>query len=382
MRISGKTIIIFMLVLSLIGIGCSREKIQDRKQRKNPASEIEAISVEAEYPTIRSMAENLEVSGNLEPLAQAEVYAKQSGLVKAVYVKEGDRVKEGERLAKIEDDEIQLSFRQAKSSYELMRDKYQRYQELFKEKMVSEQEFKEIERSYQDARSNYELYQLRLKNTELTSPIPGMVVERLCEPHQLLSAMEKAFKIAQLDQFKVMVSVTEAALVKLKPGQEVAIRIDALDGETIAYPHQGTIYNISPQVDPNTGTSRLEVRIPSPPPGAQPGMFVRMKIITAYKPEVLAISKRSLVREEPAEVWVIKNGQVELRRIETGLADEGFIEVFSGLAKEELVVTAGQEALSDKSRVKVVNGDESQLTPERAKPENPELELNSEAEKK
>lgn len=382
MGIKEKVVVVFMLLFSLIALDCSREKIKDRKERKNPALEIEAISVEAEYPSIRSMAENLEVSGNLEPLALAEVYAKQTGLIKMVYVKEGDRVREGERLAKIEDDEIQLSFRQAKSSYELMKDKYQRYLELFKEKMVSEQEFKEIERSYQDARSNYELYQLRLNNTELTSPIEGTVVERLCEPHQLLSAMEKAFKVAQLDQFKVMVSVTEASLSKLKPGQEVAIRIDALDRETIHYPHQGAIYNISPQIDPNTGTSRLEARIPNPPPGAQPGMFVRLKIITAYKPEVLAISKRSLVREEPAEVWVIKNGQVELRRIETGLADEGFIEVVDGLGKEELVVTAGQEALSDKSRVKVVNFQESQLTGERAKPENSESDFNSGAENK
>lgn len=221
--------------------------------------------------------------------------------------------------------------------------------------MVSEQEFKEMERSYKDAESNYLLYKLKYENTELRSPIDGTVVEKSCEPHQFLGAMEKAFTVAKLDQFKIKIYVTESALEKLKLDQEVAVRIDAIDGDTVGYPHRGNISMIGAQVDANTGTAPAEVLIKNPPPGAKPGMFARLKIITSRRANVLAVPKKALVREEPAELWVIRGDRVELRQVHTGLEDESYLEVIQGLSPGEQVVTAGQEALSDKSQVKVVN---------------------------
>jgi len=322
---------------------------------KGPA-EVESISVEAANPERRTMAETVEVSGNLEPLEKAEVYAQQSGIVEAVYAKEGDKVSKGQLLAKIDDDEISLSYRQAQTSWELIKDKYARYQELYKEKMVSDQEFKEIERSYKDASSNRELYALRLNNTELRAPINGEVIAKSCEPHQFMGGMEKAFTVADISKYKVIIFVTESALKKLKTEQVVDIRIDALDADTTGYAHHGNISIISPQVDAGTGTAKVEVVVPEPPPGAKPGMFSRLKIITALKPDVLAIPKRALVREEPAEVWVVKGSKVELRQFQAGLQDDDYLEVVQGLAANEPVVTAGMEALSDKSKVKVVSG--------------------------
>ena len=318
----------------------------------------EAIFVEAALPSLKTMAETVEVSGNLEPVEKAEIYAKQSGIVENVLVNLGDKVPKNALLAKIEDDEIGLSYRQALNNYNLLGDKYKKYQELYKENMVSEQEFKEMERSFRDAESNYQLYKMKMDNTELRSPIAGSVVEKLCEPHKFMGGMEKAFTVARLDEYKVSISVTESALEKLKPGQEVAIRIDALDGGTSGFPHRGEISVIGAQVDASTGTAQAEVKITNPPAGAKPGMFVRLKIITSLRPNVMVIPKKALAREEPAEVWVIKGDRVELRQVEVGLEDEDFLEVSKGLSEKEQVVTAGMEALSDKSQVKIANAPE------------------------
>ena len=359
-------VVLAVLLAGALVVGCKSFK---SKKDKEP-SEVEAISVEVANPERRTMAETVEVSGNLEPLEKAEVYAQQSGIVEAVFVKEGDRVSKGQALAKIDDDEISLSYRQAQSSWELIKDKYARYQELYKEKMVSDQEFKEIEKSYKDANNNLQLYALRLNNTELRAPIAGEVIAKSCEPHQFMGGMEKAFTVAEISKYKVIIFVTESALRKLKPEQEVDIRIDALDSDTSGYPNHGNISIISPQVDAGTGTAKVEVVIPEPPPGAKPGMFARLKIITALKPDVLAIPKRALVREEPAEVWVVKGNKVELRQIRVGLEDEAYMEVVQGLVAEEPVVTAGMEALSDKSKVKIVNSGIRGRKPAPAQPQN------------
>jgi len=346
----ARAVLLVLLAFVLIS-GCkgfSRDKGKGE-------TEVEAISVEAATPAKRSMAETVEVSGNLEPIEKADVYVQQSGIVREVFAREGDRVKKDQVLAKMEDNEIALSYRQSRNSFELLRDKYANYLELYQEKMVSEQEFKELERSYHDAESNYKLYQLRLNNTELRSPIDGEVVAKSCEPHQFLAGMEKAFTVARLDQYKVVIYVTEAALKRLKPRQDVDLRIDALDADTTGYPHRGYISEIAAQVDPSTGTAKVQVVMPAPKEGAKPGMFARLKIITALKSEALTIPKKALTREEPPEVWVVKGDKVELRQVQTGLDDESFLEILSGIAPNELVVVAGQEALSDKSKVRVVN---------------------------
>ena len=343
-----------LIIIILLGevISC-RGRI--RKKNSPKSQETQAISVEAVYPQYRSMREEIEVSGNLEPLEKAEVYAKQSGIVQAVYVEEGDEVKRGELLAKIEDDEIRLSYQQAKNAYQLARDKYQRYLQLYQERMISEQDFKEIERAYKDAESNYKLYQLQLENTELRAPIDGVVIERLCEPHQLIGAMEKAFTIARLDQYQVMVYVTEEDLGKIKPSQKVLIRIDAIDTKQEGYPHQGVVSEIGARVDPNTGTARVKILIPQPPPQSKPGMFARMKIITRIKEDVFSIPKRALVQEEPYQVWIVKENKAHLKEIKVGMEDEYYIEVIDGLSPDDLVVIAGQDALTEETLVQVVN---------------------------
>jgi membrane fusion protein, multidrug efflux system len=345
------------VALAAVLTGCLAFGCKLAKSDKDKGStEVEAISVEAANPERRTMAETVEVSGNLEPLEKAEVYAQQSGIVKEVFVREGDKVSKGQVLAKIDDNEISLSYRQAQSSYDLLKDKFARYQELYKEKMVSDQEFKELEKSFHDAGSNRELYALRLNNTELRAPISGEVIAKSCEPHQFMGGMEKAFTVADVSKYKVNIFVTESALKKLKGSQEVQIRIDALDADTVGYTHRGAIDMIAPQVDPGTGTAKVLVVIPDPPAGAKPGMFARLRIITALKTDVLAIKKRALVREEPAEVWVVKGSKVELRQFKAGLQDEDYLEVVQGINGDEPVVIAGMEALSDKSKVKVVSG--------------------------
>jgi len=353
----NKVFWLILVVIILLGVESScRGRIRKSREKNSPQSEEnQAISVEAVYPQYRSMKEEIEVSGNLEPLKQAEVYAKQSGLVQAVYVEEGDKVKKGELLAKIEDEEIRLSYQQAKNAYQLARDKYQRYLKLYQERMISEQDFREIERAWRDAESNYKLYQLQLENTELRAPIDGVVIEKLCEPHQLLGAMEKAFTVAQLDQYQVIVYVTEEELGRLKVGQEVLLRIDAIDYEQEGYPHQGRVSEIGARVDPGTGTARVKILIPSPPPQAKPGMFARMKIITREKEKVFSIPKRALIREEPYQVWVIKAKKAYLKEIEVGMEDEYYIEVLKGISPQDLVVIAGQDALSEGALVRIIN---------------------------
>jgi membrane fusion protein (multidrug efflux system) len=313
-----------------------------------------AINVEAAYPERRDMDEVIEVNGNLEPVVHVEIFARQSGLIEEIFKEEGDRVEKDDLLAKVDDDEIRLSYEQARLAYQVAREKYQRYKGLFQKNMVSTQEFEDIERAYNDAKVNMDSARLRLEYTDITTPVSGTVVERMCEPQQLVGTMEKVFAVAQLHQFKIPIFITEAEIGKIEENQDVRIRVDALNPDPAVYPYTGYIDHISPRINPSNGM--VEVRVMLKNPGElKMGMFCRLKIITARRTDALVIPKKALMGEEINQVWVVDGDRGQLREVVTGIRDDKYVEILSGIKPEEMVITEGQTALTEKSRIRIVN---------------------------
>ncbi len=329
--------------------------------------EVAAINVEALYPTSQDMDEVIEVNGNLEPIVYVELFARQSGIIEEVFVKEGDEVEKDQMLAKIDDDEIKLSYEQAKVSFQVTRDKYMRYKDLYRKNMVSQQEFEDIERAYNDAKVNHDSAKLRYEYTEIRTPVAGKVVERLCEPHQLVGTMEKVFAVAQLEKFKIPIFITEAEISKIKLNQSVRIRVDAVNLTPLDYPFTGYIDEISPKINPSNGM--VEVKVILDNPGElKMGMFCRLKIITARHENALVIPKKALMGEESNQVWIVDGDRGQLRLVETGIQDDNYVEILSGVTREELVITEGQTALTEKSRIRIVNNPEESNDEEGTKP--------------
>jgi membrane fusion protein (multidrug efflux system) len=350
MRFRISTVLLATLILIMI-TDCRRPR-RDKGSEDNP--EVMAINVEAAYPERRDMDEVIEVNGNLEPVVHVEIFARQSGLIEEIFKEEGDRVEKDDLLAKVDDDEIRLSYEQARLAYQVAREKYQRYKGLFQKNMVSTQEFEDIERAYNDAKVNMDSARLRLEYTDITTPVSGTVVERMCEPQQLVGTMEKVFAVAQLHQFKIPIFITEAEIGKIEENQDVRIRVDALNPDPAVYPYTGYIDHISPRINPSNGM--VEVRVMLKNPGElKMGMFCRLKIITARRTDALVIPKKALMGEEINQVWVVDGDRGQLREVVTGIRDDKYVEILSGIKPEEMVITEGQTALTEKSRIRIVN---------------------------
>lgn len=324
---------------------------------KAPAKEEEApINVRAERPQVRAMEEVIEASGNLEPISQVDVPAQVSGKIVALYAGEGEEAAAGQVLARVEDEEYRLSLRQAESALKVARSDYENAKALFEQGMKSRSELEKLGRSYEDARTNAELSRLRLDRTQIKSPLRGRVVSRNVELHQQVGAGEVLFTVADLSSFKVLITVTEAEVGKLQEGQLVRIRVEAVSPADRGYPFSGRVHKIKPKVEPKTGTVEVEVRFPNPGGGIKPGMFARLKIVTALRPQALVIPRQALQKEDGSHVWVVEGQGAKLAEVRTGLVDEEGVEVLSGLAPSDLVIVEGQSALTPRSKIKIVNG--------------------------
>jgi RND family efflux transporter MFP subunit len=340
----------------ILGLGaCDSEHWKKIKGKADAAVEVAAINVEAAFPVFRDMEEVLELTGNLEPIEKVEVYAKQGGTLNSVAVKAGDLVKTNQLLAKVDDKELRLSYNQSASAFLSIKEKYQRYQDLYAKKMVSAQDYQDLERAFRDAKINLDMAQIRLENAEIRTPIAGTVVDRRCDPNQLVGSMESIFTVARLDRYRIPISVTESEIGKIKLGQPVKIRVDAVAGNREGYPFQGAIVEISPMVNPQNGMVAVKLEVPNPGGELKMGMFARLRIITATRAKALAIPKKALAGEEVNQVWVVDGDHGRLAPVKLGLRDNEYVEVLSGLDPGNLVIVEGHAALTEKNRIQVVN---------------------------
>ncbi len=348
--------IIFVCAFLFLGLaapeGC-------KKKSEEEGTEEAPITVLALAPQSRAMEEVIEVHGNIEPVQRADLVSEVSGAVEALYADVGDEVEAGMLLAKIDDEEYRLSLQQSQAAYRLARSEYLSAKELYDEGMKSKSELDKLRRSYDDARSSLSLSQLRVKNTEIKSPFEGVVIKRNVELYRQVNAMEVIMTVADLDNLKIPITVTEAEVAKISLGQEVRIRIDAIhaDLDPSEFPLEGKVSKIQPMVDTQTGTVEVEVSIPNPGMNVRPGMFARLKVVTSVKPEALVIPRRALIAGNENQVWVAAGENARLVNIKTGLVDEKWIETLEGVKDTDLVIVEGQAALTPSSKIVIKRGD-------------------------
>ncbi len=350
--IKRKNILEKILVLALsvsVIIGCDI--------KKNDEDMIEAaISVYAKRPVVRSMEEVIEVHGNLDPFMRADLVSEVSGTVVELNAEEGDTVSKGDVLARIDDEEHRLNLQQAQSSYRVGRSDYYSAKELYNQGMKSKSELDKLKKTYDDSRANLKMQKIRVGNTKIKSPFDGVVLKRNVELYKLANAMELFYIIADLSEYKILVTVTESEVAKIKVGQMVRVRVDAVSKGDDIFDLEGKVKRIQPMVDPQTGTVEVEVSLSSDNPALKTGMFTRLKIVTAVHDFALVIPRRAIVSEAGKDyVWIAKGETAGRVEINPGLRDEDGVQILSGVSKTDLVITDGHASLKTESKVKVVD---------------------------
>jgi membrane fusion protein (multidrug efflux system) len=271
----------------------------------NDRRDYEAVPVEA----IRVKRSNIEIflvnNCTLEPEKQVDVEAKASGIVLNILVEEGDYVKSGMPLAKIDDDEALLALREAKLKKENAERVYKSSLDNFKENIISKEEFEDKRFQLEIATVELERRQLEYEYTTIESPIDGVIVERNSEEGYNIEKDQVAFKIADFDPILARIYIPEKDINKVVEGQMARIASEFLSDIEF----MGKVKMVSPVVDPESGTVKVTIEMGDLLGGAlRPGMFVSVFTIVDQHQDALLIPKKSLILEAEAdEVFVVKD---------------------------------------------------------------------------
>ncbi len=310
--------------------------------------------VVVENATRGAIASTYSATATLEAKAEAQILARVSGVVQALLCEEGDEVREGQALLQIDNEEYRFRLAQAEARTANLRARHDRLQRMVDKQLVSEEEFDTAVSDLASAEADEGLARLQLSYTTVRAPFRGRIVQRLVDPGQTVNVGTTLFRLAQFDPLRAVIHVPSKEFRRLRTEQPVRLRLDS-DGRVL----EGKIQLVSPVIDPSSGTIKVTVEIPSPPPGVRPGDFAQVAIVTERREDRVLVPREAVITDKGETVlFVAAGGQAERRVVETGFTDDDHVEILSGVEADEPVVVRGQRSLRHGQPVKVLAGDE------------------------
>jgi membrane fusion protein (multidrug efflux system) len=341
-------LILILLVATLIVYGCGGNS---PSQAEEKTKEEAAVPVEAATVIQGSITASYAGSTNLEAAGEALVVAKVSGVVERIFVEEGDSVKAGQMLAKLDDEQYRLELNQAESILEKLSNEHERNESLLRNKVISQEAHEKTKSDFITQKAECDLAKLRLNYTEIRAPINGIVSQRLIKLGNMVKLDQSTFRITDFDPLWAILYVPEKEMNKLRIGYPARLAADAVPGSEFS----GKILRISPVIDSSTGTFKVTVEVDDKTRRLRPGMFTRVQIIYDTHENALLVLKNGILTED-SETWafMVKDGTVEKTEVNVGFSNATHVEILSGLAAGDTVVTTGLNSLKDGSKIKIL----------------------------
>src|SRR5258705_258016 len=323
----------------------------------------------------------LAVVGNLIGDQTVSLVPKTAGRLEQLTVKLGDKVTRGQRIARIEDEEIREQVKQAEAAFEvakatirqreadldLAKTNAERSRNLYQRQLLPQQTLDDSEAKYQSAQAALDLAraqntqsQARLdelrftqQNTVITSPVNGFVARRAADAGAFVSANAPIVDVVDITQVRLVVNVIEKDLKQIGVGNAARVEVDAFPGESF----EGRIARISPVLDPATRTASVEIEIPNGQFRLKPGMYARVGIVTDSHANALVVPTNALVDVNGTRgVYLSVNNVAAFRPVKTGIEGAMRTEILDGVADGDRVVTTGAAGLRNGDPIVLAGG--------------------------
>ncbi len=337
-----------------------------------PAAAGRPVPVEAATAARRDVPVLLQGLGNVQAYNTVTVRPQVDGQLIQVAFTEGQTVRAGEVLARIDPRSYQAALDQAlakKTQDEAQlanaRNDLQRYSGLLEHNYSSRQQYDttrslvaQLEAAVRGDQAAVDSARVQLGYTTLTAPLEGRAGIRLVDQGNIVRAGDSGglVTITQMQPISVVFTLPEKTVTRLVKGMTAEpppVVVLSRDGkETL---DQGRLTLVDNQIDPATGTIRLKATLPNRDGLLWPGQFVTVRVTVEIRLQALSVPATAVLRgQQGAYAYVIKaDGTVEMRPLTVGPIADGMAVIESGIAEGETVVTAGQYRLQPGARVEV-----------------------------
>ena len=350
------------LVTALVGCNGQKPEAAAAPQAETPVS-LGAENVLRVAP--RKLDSGPVISGSLQARRAATLRAEVGGALLEVKVEQGQPVKRGELLARIDDAALQDQFIAARSTarvtgnaLEVSRAEEERNAKLAESGVITQRDFDQVKLARQqaeaqvsEAQARLALIQDQLSRTRISAPFDGAVSERQANAGDVVAPGTPLVTVVDPTSLRLEAAVPAEYASKLQGGTQVDFRVAGYGQQGFT----GKIERVNPVVDPATGQVRIYVAIPNSEQALLAGLFAQGRVASESR-EALAVPISAVdVRGTSPSVLRVKDGKVERASVELGLRDEVAqqVEIRSGLQAGDVVVLGSARDLAEGTRVQV-----------------------------
>lgn len=294
----------------------------------------------------RTFEHYIDVQGQVEAKDNVNVSAQTSGRLTSIFVKEGQVVRKGQVLAKVDDALIQASINEVNSQLSLAEDLLARQQRLWDQNIGTEIQLLEAKNRVDGLKKRLATQEEQRALTNIVSPINGTVDEIVPKTGEIVSPGMPAFRIVNNKDLSLTASLSEAYIPQIRKGDQVIVDFPAINESMKA-----TIRVVGQVIHPNDRTFDIEVDLPNHPM-LKPNMFGTLRINDNTLQEAVVLPLAMIQQSETGPfVYVAKQSGdqwlAERRNLTIGLGYQDEVAVEKGLAGGELLIASGYTDLSD-----------------------------------
>ena len=309
-------------------------------------------------------------TGVIKSVVNVNITAQRTGKIVNLYFDEGDWVKAGDLVAELDTSEVKVNLKKAEAalkeaefSFKNKKTEYRRKEALFKEGLITKQQFDDMQTTLSIAGAEYDgtkaaqdLAQLQYDYSFIRSPVKGVVTERPVDIGDTVSTGTVIASIVDPYNLYISAPIDEADIGSVSLGQPVKVTMDAYLGKVF----YGSVIKISPIVigaRQEAKTFEVRVSIPNRDLVLKPGMSADVEIIVGEAGDTLVVPSQAVIdRGTEKIVYVVENGRAEQRKVKTGLFNWNFTEIKEGLEEgEKVIINPDKPGFKKGIRVKVVD---------------------------
>ena len=383
-----------LLVITIVLISCGEKKATSIEEivskgtlkeltakKKEISSQLEAINKDLEAINIAISSKDtvkklplittftakstvfnhfLEVQGNVKTKQNILIYPEMPGILKSVFVKEGQRVNKGQLLAKIDDGGLSNQVAQLEATTQLAKTTFERQKRLWEQKIGSEIQFLQAKTSYESQKNSLKQLKSQQSKSDIRAPFSGTIDDVMKEPGTVIAPGQgsEVFRIVNLNNMYIEAEVPERYIASITKNKVVKVNFPVL-GTTA----ESKIRQVGSFINPNNRSFKIEVPVSNKSGNVKPNLTAKLQINDYTDTDAILIPQ-SIISENASGdqyIYIIKNKNsnneaiAERLIIKTGKTQGNYIEVLENLSAGTEIIKEGARSVNNGQTVKVIN---------------------------
>ena len=347
-------------------ITTEQNALQEEIEKLNEAIETLDTNKKRSLVTVETLKDTIfkhyiEIQGDVETDQNIIIYPEFNGILTSIYVKEGQEVRKGQKLAKIDDGGLSSQLAQLKNQLSLAKTTYERQERLWNQNIGSEIQYLEAKTNFEAQQNAVNQLQTQLSKTIVRAPFGGTIDEVITDQGQVVNpGQNQLFRLVNLNKMYVTAEIPENYLGKIDRGTEVLIELSSIGKE-----FEGDIEQVSNFINPNNRSFQVKVSVPNKNGVIKPNLIATIKLNDYTNKNAIVIPQNILqenAKNEYIAYLVNKEndslGIAQKQVVETGLNYDNKIEITKGLKAGETIIIEGARSIREGQEIKITENEQ------------------------